>query len=315
MSRPGAGTRRPTGGGSATSIPPWLPVLVLLAGGFVAVRALMRHAAQRGVGVVDARRFKLHERGSYSCPAWRDRVARVLVRTGGVLAADDREAVQAFCDELASLSFIAEVGSPEVVWPDGLTVPLLYREPVACVRTGDFFLTVDGAGRALLGKSTVPHDAYGASLPVVGRPDYALDFVRPGDLLTEPQYSDGFAVASSMWDHMAPEDIAALGRMVIDASRETAPDGLPGGVVIDLEDRRRILFGRPPLVAGAPDQDPGGRAGELPLTQKWQNIAAAARALSEGTDWVLFDARWDVPEVILRGSEFDLTLASYAAGG
>ncbi|MFT5050359.1 MAG: hypothetical protein ACI8QZ_001760 [Chlamydiales bacterium] len=315
MPRPGSVARRPMGAGLTTSIPPWLPLLVLTAGAFVGVRALMRHAAQSGVGVVDTRRFKLHERGAYSCSAWRDRVARVLVGTAGTLVADDRQAVGAFCYELAGLSFIAEVGSPEVVWPDGLTVPLRYREPVACVRTGDFFLAVDDGGQVLLGKSVLPHDAYGASLPVVGRPDYALEFVRPGDLLTEQQYRDGFAVASSMWDYLAPEDIACLGRMVIDASRQSAPDGLPGGVVIDLEDRRRILFGRPPIGSVSPDEARTGTAGELPLLQKWKNVAAAARALRDGKDWVLFDARWDVPEVILRGSEFDLTLASYATGG
>lgn len=79
-----------------------------------------------------------------------------------------------------------------------------------------------------------------------------------------------------------------LGRMVIDAAREEAPDGLPGGVVLLLEERRAILWGRSPLEASAPDA-----GGELPATTKWLHVAEAAASLEGPEPWDGLDVRFD----------------------
>ena len=79
-----------------------------------------------------------------------------------------------------------------------------------------------------------------------------------------------------------------LGRVVIDATREAAPDGLPGGVVLLLEERRAILWGRSPLEALAPDA-----GGELPATTKWRHVAEAAVSLEGPEPWDGLDVRFD----------------------
>ena len=65
-------------------------------------------------------------------------------------------------------SFVAEVGAPEVNWPDGLTLPIRLREPVACLRVGQDFPPVAADGTVLAGYSYTPHPAGGGFLPVLG---------------------------------------------------------------------------------------------------------------------------------------------------
>ena len=310
MPQSGATSRRSD---EARPAPLWMPILLALVVGALAFQRLRRDAADHGVGTIDTSRYRLHERGTYSHASWRNHIQRLLARTRGELAVDDHAGIAALQRDLAALSFVAEVGAPEVLWPDGLTVALRFREPVGCARIADAFLPVDADGVVVAGVAAGPHEAYGAWLPVVAwLDDETSSRTRPGDLLVADEQVAALAVARSMWEHLAPEDVRRLGRVVIDASRPTAPDGLPGGVVIDLEGRRRILFGRAPL--------PTDRVlGELPIHMKWDNVRAALRALDEGSDWVLFDARWDVPEAILGGSEYDRTVvargADRASGG
>jgi len=274
-------------------MPLWIPIVVLCVGAAVLARDLARSAAARGVATIDTRCYKLHSGMQWVSPAWRDGIERLLVRQRG-LSANDRDAIEALARELESLSFVAEVGNPEVVWPDGLVVPLRLHKPVACIGSGGVFLPLAEDGTVLAGYSYSPPDAYGAWLPVLGPNDGSLDHVRPGDVLGDACDRDALAVAISMWNHLSPKDICELGRLTIDASRGHAYDGLPGGVVIDLERKRRIIFGRPPG---------SGIPGELPARFKWRSIERALARLRKGEDWALFDARWDEP--VAFGGLFD----------
>ena len=78
------------------------------------------------------------------------------------------------------------------------------------------------------------------------------------------------------------------------------------GIVIDLEHRRRILFGR------VPD---GRSPGELPAAAKWQSVASALELLRRGEDWELVDVRWDQMTTQWRRSAEDADDESSATSG
>ena len=80
----------------------------------------------------------------------------------------------------------------------------------------------------------------------------------------------------------------SLGRVVIDATEPNAPDGLPGGTVLLLDQRRVILWGRTPLEAA-------GSVTELPVASKWAAIARALDELEAGSSWDDLDVRFDEP--------------------
>jgi len=255
-------------------------------------KLLGSRAAAQGVAQVDTHRYVLHADGRWVSAAWRDEFERVLARHDQ-LSVLERDGLEALRAELEALSFVAEVGALEVVWPDGLSVPLRLREPVACVRVHDVYFPVDSEGVVLAGARHGPHEAFGAWLPVIGPNDGALNHVRPGDVLVEARHLNALDVAVSMWNHLPARSFFDLGRVLIDASADFGPDGLPGGVRIDLEERRRFLLGRPPLA---------GEPGELPYATKWNNVTAGLARLRAGEDWDLFDARWDEPRPFRRSA-------------
>jgi hypothetical protein len=247
-------------------------------------------AAERGVARIDATRFRLDAGDRWVGDAWRARLARVLA-AAGELDARDAGRLRELRGELSALSFVAEVGELEVLWPDGLRVPLRLHVPVACVRVGDDFLPVAEDGTVLAGYSYAPHEIDRAWLPVLAPLDAALNPPVPGDVLDASRLLDALAVARSMREHLSVPDRRRLGRVVIDASRSEAFDGLPGGVQIDLEGARRVLFGRSPRVR-AP--------GELPAQLKWESVLVALDRLELGESWDLFDVRWDEPVAYAR---------------
>jgi hypothetical protein len=255
------------------------------------VRALTSNAAAAGVAVIDARSTLLQRAEPWILPEWEESLSHALAGAG-LLSARDTLAIDAIVQEVAAHPFVAEVGVPEVVWPDGLLLPLRMRMPVACLQVeGGGFLPVSDDGIILPGWSSAPHSAFGGWLPVIGPHEPGLAQLLPGDRLTETRHLDALAVAITMWNHLEVQDLADLGRVFIDASREFGPQGMPGGVRIDLELRRRILFGRPP---GTPFP------GELPWEAKWRNVSRGLEALRRGDDWDSWDVRWDEPEPIRR---------------
>lgn len=275
-------------------VPAWVPLALLFAGLFFGVGALERDAQSLGVAEIDTLRYRLQEGTRWVSPAWRMELEDVLIDARGMLV-DERESIERFRSRVLELSFVAEVGDPELLWPDGLSLPLRMHEPIACVATGiEEFLPVAPGGEVLGGYAVSPHGAYGGWLPVVGPVDHGI-VLWPGDRLTSASDAAALAVADSMWRFMEVADLRRLGRIVIDATRERAPvfdrapdsatpETLPGGVVLELEDGRRVVFGRPP--------DPAS-PGELPVGLKWRHVAEGMRDAQAGDPWRLLDVRFD----------------------
>ncbi len=274
------------------SVPAWVPMVFLAAGFVWVLNSLQMSAREKGVGICEVTRLRLHHEPLYFGDAWQRRLERILRRYEQVDLSNPA-AIASLKAEFANLSFVEEVGEPEVVWPDGLVVPLRLREPAACIRVGDDFLPVSDDGMVLAGYSSSPHEVYGAWLPILGPSDRLLraGLPSPGDFIQDEALLAALKVAGSMQRNLLPKEQRLLGRIVIDASREKAPDGLPGGVHIDLNDKRRVLFGRPPG---------GDFPGELPARIKWMAIASALHPDSEGGPWDLLDVRWDEPIRQLR---------------
>lgn len=271
-------------------VPVWVPLalLALLLGAVGTY--LLERSRRAGLATIDTRRFVVRALDTPLLPAWEDRLAALLARAGP-LSAHDRAGLEEVARRVSELSFVAEVGTPEVVWPDGLSLPVRFHVPSANVRVGDVYLTVAEDGSVLTGASSLPHETHGVPLPVLGPLDGALDRLRPGDRLVDDRHRDALAVAISLVRELTREERAALGRVLIDASRDEAPDGRPGGVLLDLEDRRRILFGRSPR---------GFHPGELPASVKWRHVARGLERLAGGEDWAVLDVRWDHFDVYTR---------------
>jgi hypothetical protein len=279
--------------GRRGSVPAWVPMIFLAVGFVWVLNSLQMSAREKGVGICELTRMRLHHDPLYFGDAWQRRLERILRRREKI-DLSDLSAVQSLKAELAGLSFVEEVGEPEVVWPDGLVVPLRLREPAACIRVGDDFLPVADDGMVLAGYSYAPHEVYGAFLPILGPSDRLLraGLPSPGEFIEDEALLAALKVAGSMQRNLIPREQRLLRRIVIDASHEFAPDGLPGGVRIDLEGKRRILFGRTPG---------GDFPGELPAQIKWKAISDALQQGLKNVEWDLLDVRWEDPIRQVRG--------------
>ncbi|MDA1266685.1 MAG: hypothetical protein O2816_16515, partial [Planctomycetota bacterium] len=196
------------------------------------VARLESEARARGVAQVDVTRYRLHAQDRWISPAWTSQLEQVLLEARQLEVGDDA-GLGSLIQRVEALSFVAEVGTPKVAWPDGLELPVRLRQPLACLRVGDDFLPIAADGMVLAGYCYAPHQAFGGHLPVLG--PHGLDADRdfpfePGDILGHPGHLAGLAVAASLWEHLSREDLERLGRVVIDASRAQAWDGKPGGV-------------------------------------------------------------------------------------
>jgi hypothetical protein len=238
-------------------------------------------------------------------PRWTDEVARRVAQLPD-FSCDDRAAIERVANEVAALPFVAEVYQPEVLWPDGLRLPVRLRVPVACVRVGRQFLPVCEDGTVLSGAWPSPPGRGAGILPVIALEREDERHVRPGSVLWSAAAQDGLSVAISLWQRLASAPIQRLGRIVIDARDARRASVEEPGTVLLLEHGRRVLFGR-----AADTCEPG----ELPAEQKWALIARALELLpplaedEAGTgepsregdvDWELFDARWDRGEILPR---------------
>lgn len=277
--------RRP---GSPTGL--WIALFVLA--GLVVADELAADAEARGVTAIDPARLAITGPRTWVPEAFAPYAAGRLVRLGPV-SPRDPEAVEALVREVAALPFVASVGEPRVLWPDGLDLPIELREPVACIRDGEDFLPVAADGTVLPGRWPTPPDTPRGFLPVIGPLDGTLDGARPGDRLRLERHLDALSVAASQLAHLPAEASRRLGPAVIDATRGRLASDVEPGVRLRLEDRRLVWFGRPPNV-DAP--------GELPAPLKWRSLARAAELLAgpDAHDWDLVDVRWDRPGLRLR---------------
>lgn len=291
----------------AGRVPTWVPLALLFLGLLGGLRWLEADARDRGLARIDVTRYGLETDAPWLDDEWFEDLEGLLLEADSVNA-DDEEAIAALAARVEALPFIEEVGPPMVRWPDGLNLPVRLREPVACVRVGGRdFLPVASDGTVLGGYSITPHLAYGGWLPALGPLDL-LDReqgqVRPGDRVEVPALLAALDVADSMWRHLGPDELRELGRVVIDASAEDAPifdrsggsaspSRLPGGVMLELEQGRRVVFGRPPHPL---------HEGELPVNLKWGHVRTALGGREEGDPWRLLDTRFDRP-VLLSEAE------------
>lgn len=298
LGRGAGGARR------AGQVPVWVPLALLFSLLFMGLLALQRDAKIEGVARIDATRYRLQAGSRWLSPAWRAQLEALLIDVRE-LSANEPDGIRAFVARIAELPFVAEVGEPEVQWPDGLTVPLRLQEPVACVPSGTRdFLPVAADGTVLGGYSFAPHEAYGGWLPALALPPGVSLATRPGDVLEGAALRDALRVADSMWRYLDVPERRRLGRILIDARAPDAPvfdrepgslspPVLPGGVILALEDGRRVYFGRAPLPTG--DGGVESSPGELPLGLKWRGVGEALS--SDGGDgaWRLLDVRFDTP--------------------
>jgi hypothetical protein len=263
---------------------------VLLGAVAWALGGIERRVVESGFQGIQTNRLKLHADNTWLDPRWEGELATTVARVG-VVDASDPSARRAVVGEIESLSFIASVGRPEVVWPDGLRVAVRFHSPVACISVGGSYLPVAANGTVLSGGWDAPPQVGPGWLPVLGPLDGTLDRVLPGDVLQREDLLDGLAIAVSMWIHLSPDDLGQLGRVRIDATyaRETGPD--QPGARIYLERGREVGFGR------SPRQD---EPGSLPPEAKWANLSRALEYLRTGVeraDWEWLDLRWDRAEL------------------
>ncbi len=244
---------------------------------------------ERSFARIEPARAVLDVPGAWVDPAWEILLAEQLARLGP-FAPDDVAAVAAVRRAVEDLPFVVEAGAPEVIWPDGLQLAVRLAEPVACVAVGRHYLAVDGQGRALPGLWNAPPPRGAGHLPVLGPLDGSTDGLRAGDVVPAAQLA-AVPVASSLWTHLGDDDLATLGRCMIDASRAAEASVEEPGTRLYLEGRRLVLFGR------APDTD---EPGELPVVAKWSSVGRGLRRLRRDRDWDLLDVRWDVPEIRAR---------------
>jgi hypothetical protein len=264
----------------------------------------MSDARASGFERIDPRASRLDARRGFVDPRWNDMLARWMCQFEAV-SPHDRAGVQGLARVVAQLPFVAEVGEPTVLWPDGIDLPLKLRTPAACVMQGSEYVAVAEDGTILPGRWPSPPwvDTGGEHvgfLPVIGPNDGAFDSSRAGERLTEPRHVDALSVAIEMRAALAKEDFDVLGPPLIDAARAREASVEIPGVVILLEGRRVVWFGRAPN-ARAP--------GERPSEKKWADLKRALVLLrglrqtpraSDARDWSFLDLRWDHPDVTWR---------------
>lgn len=273
-------------------MPPVLALALIVASFLLGSRLAVRATDEEGVTELDPRRVSL------AAPAWApaswEGWMAARIAEAPPISTLDRASLTALVERLAAMPQVAEVVDWRVVWPDGLSLEIELRRPVACVRSGEDFLPVSADGVLLPGPSSEPPDLGAGPLPVLGPLDGSFDAWMPGDVLEEPRHLDALSVALSLERHLDARQRARLGPLVVDATHAAATSVDEPGVRLLLADRRLALFGRAPR-ADAP--------GELPAGVKWGHLIAAIARLDDepGFDWDLVDLRWDRAPLRPRG--------------
>lgn len=265
----------------------WLALALAILALALASQRLRRAAEVQGFHRIDPSRVDLgpglaeaglpHE--------WSARVANALARLGE-LSSLDEDLIERVRGELAALAFVAEVGPARVLWPDGVTVDVRFRVPVACVQSGPDFVPVARDGVILPGYWPAPPDFGLGLLPVLGPNDGSFDEALAGDVLIEDRHLDALSIAVSLREHLTPLEIDRLGRCLIDAEASPFASVDEPGAFLALDEGRRVLWGRVPRSAPP---------GELDEGTKWSHVLDALGYLEgpDASDWSFVDVRWD----------------------
>jgi len=297
---PGPGRRR---GRSCTGrVRVWVPFLIVFVAGVWLFESLAGTVRAAEFTTIDPRRARFFDPaevpdapggGGFVDQRWEQELRRALAAAGPFEAHDDDGAREVVA-RVAALPFVAAVGVPEVVWPDGLELGLKLRVPAACVRVGELYYAVSEDAVLLPGAWSAPPWIGQGYLPVLGPNDGAFELAQPGERLGEARHLDALSVARSMRAALTAAEFEVLGPPLIDATTARLSSAREPGTRIALPGKRVIWFGR------APDC---GEPGELPVEQKW---AAVVRALhltgadTGGRSWQVLDVRWDVPALQWR---------------
>jgi hypothetical protein len=274
-----------------------VPLFLCFWGAVWAIDGLSRDVHASGFTTLDTRCSRLEAATGFVDARW-DRWMAARLSALPAVSASDAEGVQRVADALAALPIVAEIGQPRIEWPDGLEVPVRLRQPAACVRSGEEYLSVSGDAVILPGTWPAPPWIGRGFLPVIGPNDHAFDGARPGSVLREARHLDALSVAVSMRRTLTREDFEILGPVLIDATHARQASVTEPGIVLLLEHRRQVWFGRPPWTT---------EPGELPCANKWDSLARALHALRgpEPKDWSVLDVRWDVPALQARATPGD----------
>ena len=260
------------------------------------IGGLEGRVAESGFRTIQTSQSRLDSGRTWIDERWEAELREKLARLGE-LEASDTVARQRILDEIESLSFVASIGEPEVLWPDGLRVPVLFQNPVACLAVGQLFYPVSADGTVLSGSWKSPPKVGAGWLPVLGEVGTHYPGAAPGMIIDGEVELDAISIATSMWVYLPREDLTTLGRVVIDAKRGRDTGPLEQGARLLMEGGRQVWFGRPPRA---------GEPGSLPDEAKWANLSSALECLrSKDPDlnWTWVDLRWDRPEMQLFESE------------
>lgn len=270
-------------------VPVWVPPVVCVALAWWAMKVVAADAPQAGFTTVDPALSTLRFDEPYD-QRWNRHLAAALAKLPKT-DVEDRHGLERIGDEIALLPFVEQVGEVRVLWPDSLDIPVKLKKPAACVRVRQELLTVAGDGTLLPGGHDVPpHDEQGF-LPVLGPNDGRLDNLVPGDKLPAGPHAEALRLSQMMRPELDREASLLLGPMVVDASQEAQASKDQPGVVLRLEERRLVWFGRAPWTS----------VGETPLKVKVENMERAARLLEPGPNmkpWTFLDVRWDNPDIV-----------------
>lgn len=275
----------------------WWVALLLLLGAVATVgwglSELSRSVEASDFTRVETARTRFEPAGLWSDPRWDAEISALLLGYPD-FAVEDADAQAAIASALGRLSFVHGVGRPEVLWPDGLRVPIELRQPVACIGQGGSYLLVAADGTVLSGAWPSPPRIGDGWLPVLLGEQGEVPSARPGLVLSGRALRDALDWALELRAQLDPRDQDTLGRIAIDARHARTDDPATPGLQLLLEAQRLIAWGRPVHC-----DEPG----ELPDAQKWSGIKqglAALRSQGADRDWVVLDVRWDVPAWRLR---------------
>lgn len=288
----------------AGRVPTWIPLACAAAFLVWVFDGLSQGVSAAGLERIDPRSSRMSCAEGYCDPRWDDLLRRALA-TLPTTSIHDEAAIARIRATVASLPFVAAVGEACVIWPDSLDVPVRLRTPAACVQQGPEFVAISEDGVVLPGRwptppwIVIPGKGEGY-LPVIGPNDGAFERARPGERLKEPRHLDALAVAISMRAGLTREEFRSLGPPLVDATEARLDPLAHPGVVVRLEGRRAIVFGRAPNASAI---------GERPAERKWADVRKAAAFLQglhteppapSARDWAFLDVRWDTPDITWR---------------
>src|SRR5262245_47027188 len=129
----------------AGRVPAWLTLGLGASFTLWMIEGLTSDVRASGFERIDPRSSRLDVRAGFVDPRGNDVLARWMCQLEPV-SPHDRDGVERIARAVSQLPFVAEVGEPSVMWPDGIDLPLKLRTPAACVMQGSEYAAVADDG-------------------------------------------------------------------------------------------------------------------------------------------------------------------------